>query len=34
MENDGTTVFGGIIVLSAMQQQSLMIAKRPYTKLH
>lgn len=27
---DGTTVLGGIIVLSVIQQQSLIIAKRPY----
>ena len=28
-ENEGTTVFGGITVLSVIQQQSLIIANRP-----
>lgn len=31
-ENEGTTVLGGITVLSVMQQQSLMMANRPYMK--
>ena len=31
MENEGTTVFGGITVLSSIRQQSLIMANLPYS---